>query len=42
MMAVQLKMRSWFNFKAATIVRVNAVFKVVVKSVFIKMPQTKL
>ena len=34
-------MKSWFNFKAATTQRVNAVLKVVVKSEFIKMTQTK-
>ena len=34
-------MRSWFNFKAATTQRVNAVFKVVIKSVFNKMTQTE-
>ena len=31
-------MRSWFNFKTAQ--RINAVLKVVVKSVFISMTQT--
>ena len=34
-------MRSWFNFKVATTQRVNTVLKVVIKSVFIKMTQTK-
>ena len=34
-------MGSWFNFKATTTQRVNAVLKVVVKSVFIKMTQSK-
>ena len=34
-------MESWFNFKAATTQRVNAVLKVVFKSVFFKMTQTK-
>ena len=33
-------MGSWFNFKATTTQRVNAVLKVVVKSVFIKMTQS--
>ena len=33
-------MRSLFNFKATTTQRVNAVFKVAVKFVFIKMTQT--
>ena len=33
-------MRIWFNFKAATAQRVNAVLKVVVKSVFIKMTKS--
>ena len=36
-----VKIRSWFRFKAATTQRVNAVSKVMVKSVFIKMTQTK-
>ena len=31
----------WFNFKATTTQRVNAVLKVMVKPVFIKMTQTK-
>ena len=34
-------MGSWFNFMNAITQRVNAVLKVVVKSVFIKMTQTK-
>ena len=34
-------MISWFNFKATITQRVNAVLKVGVKSVFIKMTQTK-
>ena len=34
-------MRNSFNFKAATTQRVNAVLKIVVKSVFIKMTLTK-
>ena len=34
-------MRSWFNFKAATRQSVNAVFKLVIKSVFIKMTTTE-
>ena len=34
-------MRSWFNFKDTTTQRVDAVLKVVVKSVFIKMTQIK-
>ena len=32
-------MGSWFNFKATTTQRVNAVLKVVVKTMFIKMTQ---
>ena len=34
-------MGSWFNFKATITQMVNGVLKVVVKSVFIKMTQTK-
>ena len=34
-------MESWFNFKAATTQRVNVVLKVVIKSVYIKLNQTK-
>ena len=34
-------MRSWLNFKTTTTQKVNAVLKVVVKSVFNKMAQTK-
>ena len=34
-------MGGWFNFKATTAQRISVVLKVIVKSAFIKMTQTK-